>query len=245
MCGSLGSVKGSGWDDTSAAVQLWAVSKTYGNGATGLRDVTLEVFAGEFVFVTGHSGSGKSTLLKLLYGAERPTAGRVMVGGHAVPDLDVVGLARLRRHLGLVFQDGKLIPQRTVAENAALALKTRGYGRREIERRLAAALKLVGLQTKAHCFPAQLSGGEQQRAGIARAVVHTPQLLLADEPTGNLDPDNAWQVVQIFKKLHALGTTVVVSTHDETLVRAAKHRVIRLQGGAIAGAAAPLSVSAL
>ncbi|HAN46231.1 MAG TPA: cell division ATP-binding protein FtsE [Cyanobacteria bacterium UBA8156] len=228
-------MKGNGWDAGAPAVQLWGVSKTYHNGTTGLQDVTLEIPPGEFVFVTGHSGSGKSTLLKLLYGAEQPTVGRVLVGGQSVPDLDVGGLARLRRQLGVVFQDGKLIPQRTVAENAALALKTRGYSRGEIERRLAAALKLVGLTAKAHCFPEELSGGEQQRAGIARAVVHTPQLLLADEPTGNLDPDNAWQVVQIFKKLHALGATVVVSTHDEALVRAAKHRVVRLQAGAIAG----------
>ncbi|MGQ9865329.1 MAG: cell division ATP-binding protein FtsE [Pseudanabaenaceae cyanobacterium] len=237
-------MKDNGWDAGVPAVQLWAVSKTYRNGARGLQDVTLEISQGEFVFITGHSGSGKSTLLKLLYGAERPTAGQVRVGGQAVPDLDVVGLARLRQRLGVVFQDGKLIPQRTVAENAALALKTRGYSRREIERRLAAALKLVGLTAKAHCFPEELSGGEQQRAGIARAVVHTPQLLLADEPTGNLDPDNAWQVVQIFKKLHALGTTVVVSTHDEALVRAAKHRVVRLQAGSIAGPTSALNVVA-
>ncbi len=235
-------MKGSNWDGGAPMVALWGVSKTYGNGATGLQDVTLEIPQGEFVFITGHSGSGKSTLLKLLYGAERPTAGQVQVGGQSVPDLDVVELARLRRQLGVVFQDGKLIPQRTVAENVALTLKTRGYSRGEIERRLAATLKLVGLTAKAQCFPVQLSGGEQQRAGIARAVVHTPPLLLADEPTGNLDPDNAWQVVQIFKKLHALETTVVVSTHDETLVRAAKHRVVRLQAGAIVGPPSALNV---
>jgi cell division transport system ATP-binding protein len=227
--------------DTSAEVmvQLRSVSKTYANGCCALLDVNLEVKKGEFLFVTGASGSGKSTLLKLLYGDEFPTQGTVIVDQCNVAALrgvkrsSTVGnrLSSLRRRIGVVFQDYKLIPQRTVAENVTVVLQAQGYTRKEIQRRLEPSLKLVGLLSKAGCFPDQLSGGEQQRVSIARAIVGTPPILLADEPTGNLDPDNSWQVIQILQKLNSFGATVIVTTHDEQLVRKCHHRVVQIQDG--------------
>ncbi len=214
-----------------APVVLHQVSKTYGSGEPALVNVTLTVEAGEFIFVTGPSGSGKSTLLKLLYGEEQATTGQVVVAGERLNALGGRGLARLRRRIGIIFQDYKLIPNRTVAENVAFALWPQGYTPQEIRRRLTPTLKMVGLLGKAHCFPEQLSGGEQQRVSIARAVVGTPPLLLADEPTGNLDPDNAQQILQILDRLNATGITVIVTTHDAQLVAAARKPVVHLRSG--------------
>ncbi|RUR86634.1 cell division ATP-binding protein FtsE [Chlorogloeopsis fritschii PCC 9212] len=218
---------------TSAAamVQLRSVTKTYAQGNSVLLDVNLYLKQGEFLFVTGSSGSGKSTLLKLLYGQEIPTQGEVIVDQCNLGVLRGDRLSLLRRRIGIVFQDYKLIPQRTVAENVIVVLQAQGYTRKEIQRRLEPTLKLVGLLKKADCFPDQLSGGEQQRVGIARAIVGTPPLILADEPTGNLDPDNSWQVMQIFQKLNSFGATVIVTTHDEQLVRRCNHRVIQVRNG--------------
>jgi cell division transport system ATP-binding protein len=212
-------------------VQLRSVSKTYANGCHALANINLEVKKGEFLFITGASGSGKSTLLKLLYGDELPTQGDVIVNEYNMVPLRGHRLSFFRRRIGVVFQDYKLIPRRTVAENVSLALKAQGYTRKEIQRRLEPSLKLVGLHSKAECFPKQLSGGEQQRVGIARAIAGTPPILLADEPTGNLDPDNSWQVMQIFQKLNSFGATVIVTTHDEQLVRRCNHRVMQMQDG--------------
>ena len=212
-------------------VQLRSVTKTYTNGIDGLLDVNLEVKKKDFLFITGHSGSGKSTLLKLLYGEELPTRGEVIVDELNVATLLGDRLSLLRRRIGIIFQDYKLIPQRTVAENVILVLQAQGYTRKEIQRRLEPTLKLVGLQNKADCFPDQLSGGEQQRVSIARAIVATPPLILADEPTGNLDPDNSWQVMQILQKLNKFGATVIVTTHDEQLVRRCNHRVVQVRNG--------------
>ncbi|MGH1392621.1 MAG: cell division ATP-binding protein FtsE [Trichormus sp.] len=212
-------------------VQLRAVTKTYSNGCHALLDVNLEVKKKEFLFITGPSGSGKSTLLKLLYGEELPTQGEVIVGECNVSGLRGDRLSLLRRRIGIVFQDYKLIPQRTVAENVTFVLQAQGYTRKEIQRRLEPTLKLVGLLSKADCFPHQLSGGEQQRVSIARAIVGTPPLLLADEPTGNLDPDNSWQVMQILQKLNSFGATVIVTTHDEQLVRRCNKAVIQVRNG--------------
>ena len=217
----------------AAIVKLENVRKTYANGAIGLRDVNIELFKGDFKFITGHSGSGKSTLLKLLYGAEQATDGDVIVNGFNLRGLKGNDLAMLRRKIGIVFQDYKLVPRRTVSENIAFVLMAQGFTYKEIQRRVQPALKMVGLMHKADCFPDELSGGEQQRTSIARAIVNTPPLLLADEPTGNLDADNAWQVIKILKKLNSFGVTVLLTTHDEQLVRAANHPVLHLQNGYI------------
>lgn len=212
-------------------VLLHSVTKTYTNGVHVLSDVNLEIKKGQFLFITGASGSGKSTLLKLLYGEELPTQGEVIVDGSNVATLHGDRLSFLRRRIGIVFQDYKLIPQRTVAENVTVVLQAQGYTRKEIQRRLEPTLKLVGLLKLADCFPNQLSGGEQQRVSIARAIVGTPPLLLADEPTGNLDPDNSWQVIQILQKLNSFGVTVIVTTHDEQLMRRCNYPVVQVRKG--------------
>ncbi len=217
--------------NAAVMVELRSTTKIYANGQNALLDVNLEVKQGEFLFITGPSGSGKSTLLKLLYGEELPTQGEIIVDGYNVSALRGDRLSFLRRRIGIVFQDYKLIPQRTVAENIAVVLQAQGYTRKEIQRRLEPTLKLVGLFAKVDCFPDQLSGGEQQRVSIARAIVSTPPLLLADEPTGNLDPDNSWQVIQILQKLNTFGATVIVTTHDEQLVRRCNHRVVQVRNG--------------
>ncbi|MBK1987179.1 cell division ATP-binding protein FtsE [Sphaerospermopsis aphanizomenoides BCCUSP55] len=216
---------------TGTMVELRSVSKTYINGYHALLDVSIDIKKGEFLFITGPSGSGKSTFLKLLYGQELPTQGEVIVDGINVANLRGDRLSFLRRRIGIVFQDYKLIPQRTVAENVTFVLQAQGYTRKEIQRRLEPTLKLVGLLSKADRFPDQLSGGEQQRVSIARAIIATPPLLLADEPTGNLDPDNSWQVIQILQKLNTFGATVIVTTHDEQLVRRCNHPVVQVKNG--------------
>ena len=207
------------------------VSKAYSNGSPALIDVNLKLRKGRFLFITGPSGAGKSTLLKMLYGQEKPTSGSIHINGQEISQLRGDSLAMLRRRIGVVFQDYKLIPSRTVAENVAFVLHAQGYGRREIDRRLPVTLKMVGLQDKANRFPAQLSGGEQQRASIARAVVGTPPLLLADEPTGNLDSDNARQVINILRKLNSIGISIMITTHDEAMVRQLSYPVVQIQDG--------------
>lgn len=215
----------------SAIISFRGVSKTYTNGTKALANVHLDIKRGDFIFVTGPSGSGKSTLLKLLYGEERATEGEVIVDSCNLARLRGDRLSLLRRRIGIVFQDYKLIPRRTVSENVMFALWAQGFPRKEIYRRLHPALKMVGLQHKADCFPDQLSGGEQQRVSIARAIVGTPPILLADEPTGNLDADNSWQVIKILDKLNAVGITVIVTTHDEGLIRLSNRSVLQLRNG--------------
>ena len=212
-------------------VKLQGVTKTYPNGSLGVYDLSLEVKRGDFLLITGPSGAGKSTLLKLLYGAERPSSGEVIVDDLNVGKLRGDRLSLLRRRIGVVFQDYKLIPTRTVSENIAFVLWAQGYTRKEIQRRLPPTLKVVGLQHKANCFPDELSGGEQQRVSLARAIVGTPPVLLADEPTGNLDPDNSRQVLNILKKLNGMGATVIVTTHDEQLVQMSRQPVVQLREG--------------
>ena len=214
-------------------VKLHSVTKTYLNGANALIDANLNIKRGEFLFITGPSGSGKSTLLKLLYGEEFATQGEVIVDECDLSTLRGDNLSLLRRRIGIVFQDYKLIPQRTVTENIAVVLQAQGYTRKEIQRRLEPTLKLVGLFSKANYFPDQLSGGEQQRVSMARAIVATPPLILADEPTGNLDPDNSWQIIQILRKLNSFGATVIVTTHDEHLVRRCNQRVVQVRDGKV------------
>jgi cell division transport system ATP-binding protein len=218
-------------------IQLHNVSKTYRNGSQALIDLNLEIKKGDFLFITGPSGSGKSTLLKLLYGEERPNrGGQVMVDGAPVHKLRGDRLALLRRRLGIVFQDYKLLQRRTVEENVAFVLQAQGYAKPEIARRVPLALKMVGLQHKATCFPTELSGGEQQRVSIARAIVGNPPILLADEPTGNLDPDNSRQILAILRKLNEAGMTIIITSHDEALIRAANRPMIQIRNGELVSA---------
>ncbi len=212
-------------------IQIRNVSKAYANGSQALLGINLDIKKGDFLFITGPSGSGKSTLLKLLYGAERPSTGEIVVDRDAITTLRGNQLSLLRRRIGIVFQDYKLIPKRTVSENVAFALWAQGYDRQEIQRRIPPALKMVGLTHKADVFPEELSGGEQQRVSIARAIIGTPPILLADEPTGNLDPDNSWQVIKILRKLNQIGITVIVTTHDENLIRSSNYPVVQIRNG--------------
>ncbi|MEO1619818.1 MAG: cell division ATP-binding protein FtsE, partial [Cyanobacteria bacterium J06632_3] len=201
-------------------IALNQVSKVYANGTPALTNINLALNKGDFLFITGPSGAGKSTLLKMLYGQERPTAGQVHINGQDITQLKGNRLAMLRRRIGIIFQDYKLIPRRTVAENVAFVLHAQGYSRKEIARRLPVTLKMVGLQNKADRFPSQLSGGEQQRASIARAVVGTPPILLADEPTGNLDAAVGTQIADLLFSLQsASGAALVMVTHDLDLAR--------------------------
>lgn len=217
--------------ENEVMVQLCNVTKTYTNNSSALNGVNLKLKRKGFLFITGPSGAGKSTLLKLLYGEEFPTQGEVMVDGIDVSKLRGDRLSQLRRRIGIVFQDYKLIPRKTVAENVSFVLWAQGFSHQEVQRRLTPTLKMVGLSHKADCFPSQLSGGEQQRVSLARAIVGMPPLLLADEPTGNLDPDNALQVMKIFQKLNTFGVTVIVTTHDERLVRMADRPVVQIRDG--------------
>ena len=215
-------------------IQTYHVSKVYDRGdRPALRDVSLHVDKGEFVFLTGPSGAGKSTLLKLLFMAERPSKGQVVVNGRNVATLSPRHIPHHRREIGVVFQDFKLIQNRTVHENVAYTLHVLGRPEREIRKRVYATLKNVGLVHKAHALPLWLSGGEQQRVAIARALVGEPVLLLADEPTGNLDAEITEEVMGILEQANARGTTVVVATHDHGLLRRYRKRVIYLKSGHI------------
>ncbi len=212
------------------------VSKNYGSPRDALNHVTFRIDAGEMVFVTGHSGAGKSTLLKLLLVMERPTRGQIVIGGVNVGKLARRRLPSYRRGIGSVFQDNRLLADRTVADNVALPLVVAGVARREIGRRVRAALDKVGLLGLEHQLPGALSGGEQQRVGIARAVVNRPSILLADEPTGNLDEAMSREVMDLFRQFHQHGVTVVVATHDlGHIERFRPCRQLILDGGRLAG----------
>ena len=204
---------------------------TYPNGHCALQSVNLRIDAGEFVFLVGSTGSGKSSLLKLFYRELQPTKGSLVVGGVEVGDLTRKEVPYLRRSIGVIFQDFRLLPQKTAAENVAYALEITGYPKRRIAARVAQSLELVGLSDKAKRLPGQLSGGEQQRVAIARALVNEPSLLLADEPTGNLDPDSTWDVMQILSLVQNSGTTVVVATHNQQVVDLMQKRVLVMKRG--------------
>ncbi len=207
------------------------VSKRYANGHVALNGINLQVNAGEMVFLTGHSGAGKSTLLKLVALIERPSEGKVLVSGTDLGKLAERHLPLHRRRIGVIFQDHHLLTRQTVFENVALPLLVSGVPHREIGRRVRAALDKVGLLGKERLFPLALSSGEQQRVGIARAVVHRPPLLLADEPTGNLDPDLSKDIMHLFEDFNRIGATVVIASHDLDLIRQMTHRVISLEKG--------------
>jgi len=217
-------------------IELQRVSKVFAVGPVkipALVDVSFRVGKGEFVVLHGRSGAGKTTVLKLLYRAEVPTEGEVEVLGESLPKLGLRGVAALRRQIGVVFQDAKLLPGRNVYDNIAFVLRVLGTPRREITARTFDALRAVGLHSRARAFPAQLSQGEGQRAALARAIVRKPALLIADEPTGNLDDEMAGEIIQVLRDIHAGGTTVVFATHQARLAATLKHRVLVLAGGRI------------
>lgn len=207
------------------------VEKTYKNGVNALYNMNLGIKKGEFVFVIGTSGSGKSTLIKMLYREEKPTKGQIYVGGVNVAKVKNGKVYKLRRKIGIVFQDYKLLPKLTVYENVAFALEIYGLPSTEVKRKVLRALDLVGLKSRAKSYPDQLSGGEQQRVAIARAIVNSPKLLICDEPTGNLDPDTSLEVMKVIEKINDLGTTIVMATHDREMVDKMKKRVILLDNG--------------
>ncbi len=214
-------------------IKLTNVFKTYAKGGLALKDITFHIAKGEFAFLTGHSGAGKSTVLKLIYADEQPTDGEVRVSGYVVTDLSPRDVPHLRRRLGIVFQDFRLLEDRTAEENVAFALEVTGARRSTIPARVMRVLTQVGLAAKAGAYPRELSGGEQQRVAIARALVNEPQVLLADEPTGNLDERATRGVFQLLRDINASGTAVVMATHDLEMVRTAPYRVIELQEGAV------------
>jgi cell division transport system ATP-binding protein len=210
------------------------VTKRYPGGQEALRGVTLTIETGEMVFITGHSGAGKSTLLKLAAVIERPSSGSIIVNGQNVGALRPRAVPYLRRNFGLIFQDQKLLFDRTAFDNVMLPLAITGFDRREAARRVRAALDKVGLLAKEKAFPVTLSGGEQQRLAIARAIVHRPSILVADEPTGNLDAAYAAELGELFRSFHQVGVTVVIATHDEAFAARLKPRLVSLNGGRLA-----------
>lgn len=214
-------------------IELKNVTKTYDEDVTGVYDLNLKVEDGEFVFLVGESGSGKSTLIKLLMKELDPTEGTIMIGGKDVTHLRRRKIAELRRTMGVVFQDYRLLPKKTIYENVSFALEVIEESSKKIRRLVPNALNLVGLAHKSKFMPGEVSGGEQQRTAIARAIVNNPPLLLADEPTGNLDPKNSMEIMQLFEHINQRGTTVVIATHDQTIVDAMRKRVIHLEHGVV------------
>jgi cell division transport system ATP-binding protein len=214
-------------------IQLHNVSVSYQKDATALHNINLKIGKGEFIFLTGPSGAGKTTLLRLLYGAQTPTSGQVLIDGQNVSMMKASQIPYLRRSVGVVFQDFKLLPSRTVFENVAITLEVLGWGRGDISRRVMHTLKQMGIDSKFDMMPQRLSGGEQQRVALARALVNDPKILLADEPTGNLDDANKSQILNIFKEANVRGTTVVVATHDRRVIDNSHKRLVILSKGEI------------
>jgi cell division transport system ATP-binding protein len=214
-------------------ITLHSVSKTYDNNVVGVQGIDLHIEPGEFVSIVGQSGTGKSTLVKLLIAEERPSAGRIDIGGWDITRIPYADIPYLRRQIGVIFQDFKLLYQKTVSENIAFALEVAGEARKRIALVVPKVLDIVGLSHKKDAYPHQLSGGEQQRVVIARSLVHRPKILVADEPTGNLDTINTEDVMDILKKINDFGTTVVLVTHNRDVVNALKRRVVTIHGGII------------
>lgn len=214
-------------------ITLENVSKTYSTGSPALNNINLKIESGEFVFIVGNSGSGKSTLIKLLLKELEPTSGKIYVNNRYINKLSRKKLPMLRRDIGVVFQDFRLLNDRNVYDNIAFAMKVVEAPQRQIRSKVLAMLSMVGLLDKYRSFPKQMSGGEQQRVALARALVNEPKILLADEPTGNLDPDNAWEIMKLLEEINNKGTTVVVVTHNLEIVKYMKKRVITIQDGSI------------
>lgn len=214
-------------------ILLDRVTKVYNRSNTALDRISLHVQQKEFVIIIGTSGAGKSTLLKLLTREERPTFGKIVIGGLDYDKLKDRDIPLLRRKIGVVFQDFKLLQNKTVFENVAFALEIVGFGNKEINRTVPRVLDIVGLKGKESRMPAELSGGERQRVAIARAIVRQPKILIADEPTGNLDPKHAWDVIKVLEKINRYGTTVILTTHNQEIVNKLKRRVVTIQGGRV------------
>lgn len=209
------------------------VSKMYPSGAVALLDINVHIEPGEFVFVVGPSGAGKSTFIKMLFREVLPTTGSIFVNGTDIMALTPKEIPYMRRQLGIIFQDYRLLPDRTVYENVAFAMQVIEAPHRKIKRQVLNVLDLVGLRHRSDAYPNELSGGEQQRIAIARAIVNDPLLVIADEPTGNLDPETSWDIMEIFKEINATGTTIVMATHDKEVVDAMGKRVIAIEKGRI------------
>ncbi|MGF7058068.1 cell division ATP-binding protein FtsE [Brassicibacter mesophilus] len=209
------------------------VSKIYDNGSKALSNININIDKGDFVFIVGSSGAGKSTLMKLLLKEIEPTSGKIMLNNTDITKVKNRKVPYIRRNMGVVFQDFRLLPNKTVYENVAFAMEIIGSSSREIRRQIPMILSMVGLSNKADNYPNQLSGGEHQRVAIARAIVNNPSVLIADEPTGNLDPDTAWEIMKLIKEINRRGTTVVMATHAKEIVNAMKRRVIALEGGKV------------
>jgi cell division transport system ATP-binding protein len=220
--------------DSRPVISFQHVYKTYPTGTEALRDVNLEVPEGDFVFLVGPSGAGKSTLVRLLIREERPSKGKIFVDGVELGRMKRRKLPHYRRKVGLVFQDFKLLQNLTVYENVAFAMRVLGEAESRIRIRVAEALDTVSLPDKEHTYPSNLSGGEQQRVAIARALVHAPRFIIADEPTGNLDPATAWEIMQLFLRINARGATVVMATHNREIVDLLRRRVVAIDAGQIA-----------
>jgi cell division transport system ATP-binding protein len=214
-------------------ISFHGVSKVYPNGTEALRDVDLAIHQGDFCFLVGASGAGKSTLVRLLIRDEAPSTGRIFVDGQEISRMSRRKLPKLRRKFGIVFQDYKLLTRRTVAQNVAFALQVTRPGQRHMREKVEEVLWIVGLEDKLDTFPDELSGGEQQRVAIARALVHRPRIFLADEPTGNLDPDTSWGIVQLLLQINHRGTTVLMATHNREVVDLVRRRVIAIDGGRV------------
>ncbi len=209
------------------------VTKVYDNGAVAINNISLQIKKGEFVFIVGSSGSGKSTFMKMLLKEVEPTQGKIIVDGTNINALERREIPYFRRKMGVVFQDFRLLPRKTVYENVAFALEVTEAPPKAIRRNVPAILAMVGLTHKAKVYPNELSGGEQQRVALARAIINKPPILLADEPTGNLDPETAWEIMELLKEINARGTTVVIATHAKDIVDEMKKRVITIQKGVI------------
>ncbi|MDD6878798.1 MAG: cell division ATP-binding protein FtsE [bacterium] len=215
-------------------INIRNVNKKYKNGVTAIYDLNLKIKKGDFVFLIGGSGSGKSTFIKMLYREEKPTSGEIVIGGINVAKLRNSKVYKLRRRLGIVFQDYRLLPKLTVFENVAFTLEVIGVKRKDIKKKALKAIELVGLKSKTRHYPDQLSGGEQQRVAIARAIVNNPKLLICDEPTGNLDPEMSLEIVGVLDEINkAIGTTIIMATHDKEIVNKMKKRVIVLKDGRV------------
>lgn len=214
-------------------IEMHDVWKTYPNGSVALQGISVRIDKGEFVYVVGPSGAGKSTFIKLMYREERPSKGSIFVNGFNIERLKERKIPLLRRQIGVVFQDFKLLPNMTVKENVAFALEVIETTPKKIRQRVAEVLDLVGLSEKANAFPNQLSGGQQQRVSIARALINNPSVIIADEPTGNLDPDTSWDIMRLFEEINNRGTTIVMATHNKEIVNTLKKRVLAVEGGQI------------
>lgn len=212
-------------------VQFYNVSKIYANGVKALNDVSLKIDRGEFIFLMGSSGAGKSTFIKMLYREELPTRGQIFLASRSIVRMKKSDVPRLRRNIGIVFQDFKLLENKTVGENIAFAMKVVGAGNKEIKERVPEVIKMVGLKGRENSFPGELSGGEQQRVGIARAIVNRPLILIADEPTGNLDIKTSHEIMDLLYDINYKGTTVIMATHARDLVVNARKRVLMLDRG--------------